>query len=209
MSATEVFALFPTPVSRVAAAIDAVQAKLLAQRFASRTEVTNAQSMQLAHSRLLAPGEDDALDAVIAAVGPHVQVFGALLFGETLRWLVKESWVNVLQPGGRQALHNHANSFVSGILYLTTSDASAQTVFARGMGGPEFVLRNTHADVAPGAYDAQKWVAPAPQPGDLLLFPSWLLHEVPPNAGGERITIAFNAIPHRLDAWGYTLSFAP
>lgn len=205
----EVFALFPTPVSRIAGAIDAAHAGALAQRLAGRAKVANAQSGELSHSRLLAPGEEDALDAVVAALGPQVQAFGSLLFGETLPWLVKEMWVNVLQRGGRQALHNHANSFVSGILYLTPSDPSAQTVFARALGGPEFVLRNTHAGVTPGAYDAQKWVAPPPQPGDLLLFPSWLLHEVPVNEGAERITLAFNAIPQRLDAWGYTLSFAP
>jgi predicted 2-oxoglutarate/Fe(II)-dependent dioxygenase YbiX len=31
------------------------------------------------------------------------------------------------------------------------------------------------------------------QPGQLVLFPSWLLHHVTPFAGeGERITVAFN-----------------
>lgn len=209
MAGSEVFALFPTPVSRVPGAIPRGEAEALARRLAAQAEVPNARSAQLAHSRLLAPGEDATLDAVVAALGPHVQAFGTLLFGESLRWLVKEIWVNVLQAEGRQALHNHANSFVSGVLYLTPCDPSARTVFSRGMGGPEFVLRNTHEGVQPGAYDAQKWIAPQPEPGDLLLFPSYLLHEVPPNAGAERITIAFNAIPHRLDAWGYTLAFAP
>jgi uncharacterized protein (TIGR02466 family) len=122
---------------------------------------------------------------------------------------VKELWVNVLQHGGQQAVHNHANCFVSGILYLTPSDASAQTVFLRGMGGSDFAFRNAHAGVAAGRFHAEKWVSPAPQPGDLLLFPSYLLHEVPANHGGERVTLAFNAIPQRLDAWGYAVSFEP
>jgi hypothetical protein len=50
---------------------------------------------------------------------------------------------------------------------------------------------------------------PEPDPGDLILFPSYLLHEVPVNQGSERVTLAFNAIPHRLDAWGYSVSFQP
>ena len=33
------------------------------------------------------------------------------------------------------------------------------------------------------------------------------MHAVPPNAGGRRISLAFNAIPTRLESWGYTLSF--
>ena len=47
------------------------------------------------------------------------------------------------------------------------------------------------------------------EPGDLVLFPSYLYHEVPRNQGEQRITIAFNAIPDRLDCWGYRINFAP
>jgi uncharacterized protein (TIGR02466 family) len=207
--ATDLFELFPIPVQRVRGVIDAGQAAGLARQLAGAAVVGNDKSAQLAHSRLLGPGEHPALDALVERLGPHVQAFGELLLGETLRWLVKEIWVNVLQPGGQQALHNHANSIVSGVVYLTPSDASARTVFQRGMGGNEFVLRNTHAGTRPGAFNADKWIAPSPEPGDLLLFPSHLLHEVPRNLGGERATLAFNAIPHRLDAWGYTLSLQP
>ena len=45
-------------------------------------------------------------------------------------------------------------------------------------------------------------------PGDLVLFPSYLLHEVPLNHGDLRITLAFNAIPSRLDAWGYAIGLS-
>ena len=77
------------------------------------------------------------------------------------------------------------------------------------MGGADFALRNTHAGTHSNAFNAHKWIAPAPTAGDLLLFPSYLLHQVPPNQGDTRVTLAFNAIPHRLDAWGYTLSLQP
>jgi len=33
--------------------------------------------------------------------------------GEKLRWTVKEMWTNMLETGGSQTLHSHANSFVS------------------------------------------------------------------------------------------------
>jgi hypothetical protein len=42
----------------------------------------------------------------------------------------------------------------------------------------------------------------------MLLFPSFQLHAVPPNPGERRITLAFNAIPARLDSWGYTIGFS-
>lgn len=209
MATPEVFQLFPTPVSRVAGVLSPAEAAALAQRLAASAVVGNDKSAQLAHSALLGPGEHPELDALVARLGPQVQAFGELLLGEALRWLVKEIWVNVLQPGGQQALHNHANSFVSGVVYLTPSDESARTVFLRGMGGTEFALRNTHQGTRAGAFNAEKWVAPDPAPGDLLLFPSYLLHQVPVNRGAARVTLAFNAIPHRLDAWGYTLSLQP
>jgi uncharacterized protein (TIGR02466 family) len=209
MTQPQVFELFPTPVSRVPGLLGEAEAAALARRLAAGAMVGNDKSSELSHSRMLGPGDDPVLDDLVARLGPHVQDFGALLLGEKLRWLVKEIWANVLQAGGEQAVHNHANSFVSGIVYLTRCDDSARTVFLRGLGGTDFSLRNAHAGTRLGSFNAEKWVAPPPQVGDLLLFPSYLLHQVPANGGGERVTLAFNAIPHRLDAWGYTLSLQP
>lgn len=205
----DIFELFPIPVMRVPGFLAADAAQSLAQRLARAAVLDNDRCAQLSHTRILGPGDDAELDATVDRLGAHLQAFGRLLFGQTQRWLVKEIWVNVLQPGGRQALHNHANCFASGVLYLTPTDPSASTVFSRSLGGSEFVFRNTHAGTESGPFNADKWAAPQARAGDLLLFPSYLLHEVPVNAGGERITLAFNAIPDRLDAWGYATSFQP
>jgi len=205
----EIFELFPTPVMRIPALLSAEDALALSKRLALAASVANQRSPQLSHTRILRPGEDMALDAMVGQIGPHLQAFGQLLFGESLRWLVKEMWVNVLQRGGSQSLHNHANCFASGVLYLSPCDASACTRFSRPLGGAEFVFRNTHASMETGPFNADKWNAPLPAPGDLVLFPSYLLHEVPVNLGGERVTLAFNAIPDRLDAWGYGVGFEP
>jgi hypothetical protein len=34
------------------------------------------------------------------------------------------------------------------------------------------------------------------------------MHAVPTNPGPRRITLALNAIPTRLDSWGYAISFS-
>jgi uncharacterized protein (TIGR02466 family) len=140
-------------------------------------------------------------------ITPKLAEFGALLFGERLAWSLKEMWVNVLDTGGRQAMHNHANSFASGVVYLTATHPAAQTVFMKSPGGTDFIFKNDHAAMTPGPYNADKWVSPAPEPGDLVLFPSYLMHAVPPNPGERRITLSFNAIPARLDSWGYAIQF--
>ena len=203
----DIFELFPTPVMRIPGLLTPEAAQALASRLARAAPVGNQRCAQLAHSQILGPGDDAGIDAVVEQIGVHLQAFGQLLFGESLRWLVKEVWVNVLQTGGSQTLHNHANCFASGVLYLTPSDSSACTVFSRSLGATEFVFRNAGAATDPGRFSCEKWVAPLPQPGDLILFPSYLLHEVPVNRGVERVTLAFNAIPHRLDAWGYAVAF--
>jgi hypothetical protein len=41
----------------------------------------------------------------------------------------------------------------------------------------------------------------------MVLFPSYLMHAVPPNQGARRITLSFNAIPSQLDSWGYVVRF--
>jgi hypothetical protein len=108
--------------------------------------------------------------------------------------------VNVLETGGRQALHNHAKSFISGVLYLTDSDPSVSTLFVKAVGSGEFVFNNSNARAKLGPYNAGKWIAPDAQAGDLLLFPSYLLHEAPQNRGRTRVSLAFDATPSRLDS---------
>jgi uncharacterized protein (TIGR02466 family) len=203
----QVFELFPTPLMRVERVIDAPGVAALRARFGAAADTSNQRSDELSHSRMLAPGDDPLLGDLAGRLAPSLVEFGELLFGEKLRWRVKEMWVNVMQNGGRQSVHNHANCFISGVLYLSECDASANTVFVRGLGGRDYVFDNTHAGTTPGPFNAAKWTGPAPAPGDLLLFPSYLLHEVPVNRGGLRVTLSFNAVPHRLDAWGYALSF--
>jgi uncharacterized protein (TIGR02466 family) len=200
--------LFPTPLERLSGLLTPAQAQALAERLQAHTPVSNSRSPVLAHTRLMAPGMDDGLDALAARLLPRVAAFGALLLGEEQRWSIKEMWANVLQAGGQQSLHNHANCLVSGVVYLTPTEGHTQTVFVKGLGGHDYKFTNQHAGTRTGAFNAERWIAPHAQPGDALLFPSYLLHEVPANAGGVRVTLAFNAIPERLDAWGYRVGLS-
>ena len=204
----EVIALFPTPFLRARGALPAGLAAALVAHFSAHAVRDNNASPQLSHTAMLKPGDSPLLVETAALLTPKLADFGVLLFGERLGWSIKEMWVNVLDTGGRQALHNHANSFISGVVYLTPSHPDAQTVFMKSPGGTDFSFRNDHAGMAPSAYSADKWISPAPEPGDCVLFPSYLMHAVPPNPGPRRISLSFNAIPTRLDSWGYAVSFS-
>jgi uncharacterized protein (TIGR02466 family) len=208
MPTQQVIDLFPTPFMRITGVLDAALVQALVEHFSAQAHNSNNSSPNLSHTAVLRPSDSPLFGQAAALITPHVVDFGALLFGERLGWSIKEMWVNLLQPGGRQAMHNHANSFVSGVLYLTPTHPDACTVFMKSPGGSDFSFRNDHAGTTPSAYSADKWASPLPTPGDLVLFPSYLMHAVPPNPGGLRITMAFNAIPTRLDSWGYQISFS-
>jgi len=204
----EVIGLFPTPFMRVPAALPASLVSGLVEHFSGRARQDNNSSAHLSHTEMLKPGDSPLLVDVAGLLTSRLSAFGALLFGEQMGWSLKEMWVNVLDAGGYQAMHNHANSFISGVIYLTPTHESARTVFMKSPGGTDFSFKNDHAGMVTGPYNAEKWISPLPAPGDLVLFPSYLMHAVPPNEGGRRITLAFNAIPARLDSWGYTVRFS-
>ena len=205
MSSEKLIGLFPTPFMKIdgfmpAALLDAFSAK--AQGLQKHE---NTATDLLAHTHMINPMEDETCTKLCELVSPHVVRFGEVLFADRLNWCIKEMWLNVLQPGGSQFMHTHANSFVSGIVYITRPEAGSSTVF-RKPGGGEFVFKH---DVPEGHYSSDTWVVPEVNAGDLVLYPSYLMHGVPPNEGPERITVAFNAIPDHLDSLGYRIRFAP
>jgi hypothetical protein len=204
----EVIGLFPIPFMRASGVLGGELVAGLVGHFTATAAQANNSSDNLVHTAMLKPGDSPLLVEAAVRVTPLLSEFGAHLFGETLGWSLKEMWVNVMDRGGRQAMHNHANSFISGVVYLTPTHPDSRTVFMRAPGGTEFSFKNDHAGVVTGAYNAEKWVSMQPEPGDVVLFPSYLLHAVPPNQGERRITLSFNAIPSGFDSWGYRISFS-
>lgn len=204
----EIIGLFPTPFMRAPAILGRPLVQGLIQHFAGRAIRDNNSSANLSHTEMLRPSDSPLFVEAAQLITPKLVDFGAQLFGERIGWSLKEMWVNVLDRGGHQAMHNHANSFISGVVYLTPTHPGSQTVFMRSPGGTDFMFRNDHQGMTPGEFSADKWISPAPSPGDMVLFPSYLMHAVPPNQGEQRITLAFNAIPARLDSWGYVIRFS-
>ncbi len=204
----EVIPLFPIPFMRAPSVLDHSLVKGLIEHFSTLATRGNSSSSNLSHTEILRPSDNPLFVKAAALITPKIIDFGALLFGERMGWSLKEMWVNVLETGGRQAMHNHANSFISGVVYLTATHPGSQTVFMKSPGGTDFLFKNDHGRMTPNEFNADKWISPAPFPGDLALFPSFLMHAVPPNQGKQRITLSFNAIPAQLDSWGYTIKFS-
>lgn len=202
-----VVGLFPTPFTRIEGLFQGEILDTLAERARAAQRQANVRTQLLSHTQMVDPRDDAFYARIARMVVPELVNFGELLFGEKLGWNVKEMWLNVLQERGSQFIHSHANSFASGIIYVTESHPSARTVFYKSLGGTDFIFKNDD-DARMGPYNGDKWTLPEANPGDLVLYPSYLLHGVPPNQGGERITLALNAIPERLKSWGYEIRFS-
>ena len=203
----KVIGLFPTPFMMSEGLLDAATVDGLRRRALSRHQEDNAGTNLLSHTEMVDPGDEALFADVVQRVAPEIDKYGELLFGDRLDWTVKEMWMNVLEPGGSQFMHSHANSFVSGIVYLSDPHPSTRTVFMRNAGGNDFVFKHDAADEAVNPFKADRWIVPPVKPGDLVLYPSYLLHGVPPNQGERRFSLALNAIPDRLKSFDYEIRF--
>ena len=101
-------------------------------------------------------------------------------------------WININPKGGSNILHSHPNSHWSGVLYIQ------QPSEVEGFSGMiEFVNPNQEgrelAKILP-KMGFDNMIRIRPKTGQIVIFPSYLLHSVyPNNSDQDRITIAFNS----------------
>jgi hypothetical protein len=209
MPTRQLHSLFPTPCAQIEGLLEPRLIAGLRERALATRREDNSAGNALSHTAMINPADDALFEEVAALAIPEIGRFGDVLFGERLDWLIKEMWLNVLEPGGSQFMHSHANSFVSAVVFITEAHESARTLFLRRMGGDDFRFRNDSDTAQINAFNADKWVVPRAGPGDMLIYPSYLIHGVPPNQGEQRISLALNAIPDQLNSQGYRIRFAP
>jgi len=99
-------------------------------------------------------------------------------------------WINILPQGGVHTSHIHPHSVISGTTYVNMPIDTSAIKFedprsAMMMAAP--VRKKDARD------EMRSFFYVAPDVGDVLLWESWLRHEVPVNmAEDERISISFN-----------------
>jgi uncharacterized protein (TIGR02466 family) len=123
----------------------------------------------------------------------------AARFARELHWelrggkpLCDTMWVNVLPEGGSHSSHIHTNAVVSGTYYVTSPEGAGPIVFEDPRHG---LMMAAPPRKASAPRPLQTYVNQEPTPGTLILWESWLRHEVPLNrAQGERISVSFNCV---------------
>lgn len=99
-------------------------------------------------------------------------------------------WINILPEGGIHTAHIHPHSVISGTTYVKMPKGTSAIKFedprlAMMMAAP---TRNESARP-----EMKNFIYLKPEAGEVLLWESWLRHEVPMNMSEEeRISVSFN-----------------
>ena len=100
-------------------------------------------------------------------------------------------WVNVLSPDGAHTGHIHPNSVISGTYYVSVPKGAS----ALKLEDPRLPMMMAAPPRRKGCREELRtFIYEAPAVGDVLLWESWLRHEVPLNMAedDERVSVSFN-----------------
>lgn len=134
---------------------------------------------------------------------PHFAEFRGLVdlhvkkFAKRLEWnlmkrrlVMNTCWINIMPPMTSHGSHIHPLSVISGTYYLETPKPSSPLQFEDPRLG---LMMGTPPVKAKSRVENRRFIELHPQAGDLVLFESWLRHQVPAQPGQrERISISFN-----------------
>ena len=130
------------------------------------------------------PRRDPAFADLARLLTGHAATFaGECAFELPRKPKLDSLWVNVLKSGGQHSGHIHPHSILSGTLYVEALPHMGAIRFE----DPRLPLMMA-APIRPDTF-----VSVEPRPGLLLMWESWLRHEVLPGTGkGDRLSISFN-----------------
>ncbi|MBV1900979.1 MAG: hypothetical protein KUG56_04825 [Kordiimonadaceae bacterium] len=99
-------------------------------------------------------------------------------------------WINILPEGGIHTSHLHPHSVISGTTYVAVPKGASAIKFEDPR---HSMMMATPTRKANAREEVRSFIYVEPKVGDVLLWESWLRHEVPMNmAEEERISISFN-----------------
>lgn len=97
-------------------------------------------------------------------------------------------WVNVLGEGGSHSGHIHPNSVISGTVYIAMPEGAG----ALKLEDPRLPMLMAAPPLKPDA-PHKRFYYIEPKQGDILMWESWLRHEVMPSRSeSARISVSFN-----------------
>ena len=188
---SDVFSLFPTSVWKIQLAPDRVE----------RINRALRESLHEMNPRLmeLAAGDAWQSDHQLHRLDEFRELVSCIMHstGTILKFLkigyqeieLTGCWANVAVRGASHAMHSHPNNFLSGVYYAQTWPG-ADTIHFHDPRPQAGVVRPPVTELTSQNVDQ---VVVNVKPGTLLMFPSYLMHSVPPSESSEqRTSVSFN-----------------
>lgn len=99
-------------------------------------------------------------------------------------------WINILPEGGFHTSHLHTHSVISGTTYVAVPKGASAIKFEDPRHSMMMAAPTREEEARE---EMRSFVNVVPEVGDVLLWESWLRHEVPMNMAEEdRISVSFN-----------------
>ena len=120
---------------------------------------------------------------------------------------IHESWLNKAAPGSSQSMHNHGNSLISGVYYVSSTPQHPPLVFEKmpSNSDPFFSLRKHYSKA--NSNFTNKLAMPCTQ-GSLIMFNSYLFHGFGQNVTDQpRVSLAFNVLANLTEKDAYRIDF--
>ena len=104
--------------------------------------------------------------------------------------VLEDLWINILPEGGIHTAHIHPHSVISGTTYVALPEGTSAIKYE----DPRLQMMMASPPRKKVAREENRqFIYVMPKVGDVLLWESWLRHEVPMNmAEDERISVSFN-----------------
>ena len=109
---------------------------------------------------------------------------------EELEFYITQSWLNLTKPDESHHEHNHPNSIISGVFYISTVENDGIMFIDPNIRQKKIITIGTEDY---NIWNSLDWTMPVYK-NQLFLFPSWLAHcvELNQNATTNRISLSFN-----------------
>lgn len=138
------------------------------------------------------PFRSSTFEQLKRKIDPQVKAFARYLDMELGRGKLemKSCWINIMGGGCHHSFHLHPLSAISGTYFVQVPKGGGALKIedprmAAFMGSPPRSAKAQERNA--------RFVSISPKAGQVLLFESWLRHEVPANQGAdERVSISFN-----------------
>ena len=118
-------------------------------------------------------------------------------------YVFSQTWVTWKEPGQYHTAHTHPNSMISAVLFYGYAEDNTPAIDFTKPGGvahQPYVQARKKPDLRDSPFAWERYSIPF-TPGLLLIFPSYFMHQVPPNKTNHtRKSVSMNIVPK--DAMG-------